>query len=367
MSRSEGQAGRSLAWTGDAVRRAGRRVRARGGDRQAGREDVAARRPAALDDREEAAVAVGLLTGQPRQGRIGVGWSALSKLDVPDADEPSLEVLEVDRWLSDLAAESGPDRPVGDDLLVGGVLSRDGARAAPAVGRVQRRAAPGSARRGDGRRRRSGAGVPVDEVRRPHVLGRSRRDRRQAFTGGVEALRTVTLVPGHAVGPMLARPGGGVGRGARRDGRGVGRVEARRRPIQAHRATATSGCSPATSTTSPTGCRVSCLVAGLPGGDLVLDGEVARGRPTTAAATVPGHDGRLQRPGATGTRRWAGGLLLRRPPRRRRGGRRRAAVGSPERARRSCPAPFRLPSIVTADAAEAARSWTTPSAPATKG
>ena len=30
---------------------------------------------------DEAAVAVGLLTGRPRQGRIGVGWSALSKVD----------------------------------------------------------------------------------------------------------------------------------------------------------------------------------------------------------------------------------------------------------------------------------------------
>src|SRR5262245_28103274 len=56
---------------------------------------------------EEAVVAAGLLTGRPRQGRIGVGWSALSKLDAPSADTPSLEIVEIDRWLSDLAVESG--------------------------------------------------------------------------------------------------------------------------------------------------------------------------------------------------------------------------------------------------------------------
>ena len=73
------------------------------------------------------------------------------------------------------------------------------------------------------------------------------------------------------------------------------------------------------------------------------------------AAPVPGHDGRLRRRGRRRPRRRAGGLLLRRAPRRRRRPRRRAAVGAP----RACsptivPAPFRLPSIVTADADEAA-------------
>ena len=43
---------------------------------------------------EEAAVAVGLLIGQPRQGRLGVGWSTLSKLDEADAVEASLDILE---------------------------------------------------------------------------------------------------------------------------------------------------------------------------------------------------------------------------------------------------------------------------------
>ena len=100
---------------------------------------------------DEAAIAVGLLIGQPRQGRTGVGWSTLSKLDVGDADEPTLEILEIDRWLSDLAAESGPGSATSTGRAVGFcVVSGDGGRATTAVGCVQRRIASGCTRRCDG-------------------------------------------------------------------------------------------------------------------------------------------------------------------------------------------------------------------------
>src|SRR5918995_3021484 len=46
---------------------------------------------------DEVPVAVGFLTGAPRQGRIGVGWRTLQRAATDAADEPSLEVLEVDR------------------------------------------------------------------------------------------------------------------------------------------------------------------------------------------------------------------------------------------------------------------------------
>ena len=51
---------------------------------------------------EEAAVTVGVLTGEPRQGRIGVGWATLSQLDADPAADATLEVLEVDRWFDEL-------------------------------------------------------------------------------------------------------------------------------------------------------------------------------------------------------------------------------------------------------------------------
>ena len=57
---------------------------------------------------DELPVVVAILTGAPRQGRIGVGYRTVAALDVPPAGEPSLEVLDVDAALSRLAGLSGP-------------------------------------------------------------------------------------------------------------------------------------------------------------------------------------------------------------------------------------------------------------------
>ena len=131
-----------------------------------------------------------MLTGQPRQGRIGVGWSALSKLDVGDADEPTLEVLEIDRWLSDLAAESGPGSTARRRELLTAVFSR----ATALEQRLLWGVFSGELRQGaldgvmvDAIAR--GAGVPLDEVRRAHMFsGDLGETARQAFAGGVDAL-----------------------------------------------------------------------------------------------------------------------------------------------------------------------------------
>lgn len=57
---------------------------------------------------DEVAVATAFLTGQPRQGRIGVGWRTLSAIDAAPAAEPTLTVVEVDAALDSLAAVGGP-------------------------------------------------------------------------------------------------------------------------------------------------------------------------------------------------------------------------------------------------------------------
>ena len=56
---------------------------------------------------EEIDVAVGILTGAPRQGRIGVGWATLRDVQAAPAAEPSLTILEVDGAIDRLAAMSG--------------------------------------------------------------------------------------------------------------------------------------------------------------------------------------------------------------------------------------------------------------------
>lgn len=56
---------------------------------------------------DEVETAVAFLSGTTRQGRIGVGHAKLYSLDTPPAKAPSLELLEVDRALSEFAAVSG--------------------------------------------------------------------------------------------------------------------------------------------------------------------------------------------------------------------------------------------------------------------
>ncbi len=226
---------------------------------------------------DEAAVAVGLLTGQPRQGRIGVGWSALSKLDVPDAEEPSLEVLEIDRWLSAIAAESGPGSTARRRDLLADVF----ARATAPEQRLLWGVFSGELRQGaldgvmvDAIAR--GAGVPIEEVRRAHMFsGDLGETTRQAFVGGVDSPPRYHARAGAGGRPDAGLAGGGSCRGARRDRRGVGRVEARRgQGAGAPAAPARSDCSRATSTTSPTVFLASCH--SLPGCRVAISSSTAR-------------------------------------------------------------------------------------------
>lgn len=56
---------------------------------------------------DQAPIAVGLLIGEPRQGRIGVGWATVGRLEVPSAATPSLTLLDVDRAFGELARLDG--------------------------------------------------------------------------------------------------------------------------------------------------------------------------------------------------------------------------------------------------------------------
>ena len=56
---------------------------------------------------DEVEAAIGLLIGEPRQGRLGVGWATMSNLQVTPAGESSLTIHDVDATLSRLAAMEG--------------------------------------------------------------------------------------------------------------------------------------------------------------------------------------------------------------------------------------------------------------------
>src|SRR6185503_383343 len=57
---------------------------------------------------DEIPIVIGFLSGEPRQGRMKIGGAVLSGMrDVPPADDPTLDLVEVDRAFERLAALSG--------------------------------------------------------------------------------------------------------------------------------------------------------------------------------------------------------------------------------------------------------------------
>ncbi|MGI9623798.1 MAG: ATP-dependent DNA ligase [Acidimicrobiales bacterium] len=57
---------------------------------------------------DDTPLAVSLLAGMPRQGKIGVGWATLRELDVTPAGETTLTLQDVDQAFETLAATEGP-------------------------------------------------------------------------------------------------------------------------------------------------------------------------------------------------------------------------------------------------------------------
>jgi DNA ligase-1 len=315
---------------------------------------------------DEVGVAVGMLTGWPRQGRIGVGWSTLSKLDAGPADDPTLDILDVDRGLSELAAVSGPGSTATRQAMLRSIFDA----ATPAEQRLLWGVFGGELRQGalDGvmiDAIAKGSGVAIDEVRRAHMLsGDLGETGRLAFAGGIAALHAVTLQPGRAVEPMLASPAADVTEALSLTGeaspglhgRGTSLVEwkldgAR---VQAHRIGGdvhlyTRNLNDITDRLPG----VVELVRRLPGDDVVLDGEVAGvsddGGPRRFQDTM-GDFGAQAGSGRGGVLNayffdamHADGVPL---------------IDEPLSARRSIleslvPAEFRPPAIVTADADEA--------------
>lgn len=176
---------------------------------------------------EEIEPAVGFLTGEPRQGSIGVGWNTLAKLpaveavsllqgDDPIHDDhprerdaavgPPLHVLDVDRALTDLARTIGEGSVTRRRQALTELFDR---ATAPEV-RFLANLLTGQLRQGalggvmaDAVAR--AAGVPAAVVRRASMLsGRLDATARIALTEGRHGLDAVALEPGRAIQPMLA-------------------------------------------------------------------------------------------------------------------------------------------------------------------
>jgi DNA ligase 1 len=170
----------------------------------------------------EVAVAVAFLSGEPRQGQIGVGYAAIGGLfraadqaraaeavdavraaDAPAA-VPGLTLADVDAAFAAIGAVTGP----GSQTERRRQLTELFARATEQEREFLIRLLAGDLRQGalEGVMTEAvakAAGVPAEEARRAHQLGGSLPEVAEAALGGV-ALSGFTLRVGRPVRPMLA-------------------------------------------------------------------------------------------------------------------------------------------------------------------
>ncbi len=158
----------------------------------------------ATDD--EIAVVVGLLAGDPHQGRIGVGWATVGAVEARPAAVGSLTVADLDHMLTAVAGTRGEGSHGAREALLVDFLGR----ATEAEADFVRRLLIGELRQGanagivtDAVAKASG--VPAAALRRAVMLSGDLREAAAiARRGGRAGLDAVGLRVGRPVQPMLA-------------------------------------------------------------------------------------------------------------------------------------------------------------------
>ncbi len=159
-------------------------------------------------DTDEVATVVSLLTGEPRQGRIGVGWATLSAVrdHAPAAPAPTVTVAALDDALERIAATTGPGSAAARHAILTDLLGRATEAEAGFIvrlltGELHQGALAGLMADAIAR----AAQVPADAVRRAAMLGGDLADTAtRAIAGGAAALAEVHLEVLRPVQPMLA-------------------------------------------------------------------------------------------------------------------------------------------------------------------
>jgi DNA ligase-1 len=155
---------------------------------------------------DEVEAVVGILSGEARQGRIGVGWATLFRVDATPATVPTLTITDLDRALDEIVATTGTGSAAGRDAILHDLLGRATTEEADFI----RRLIGGELRQGalagimaDAVAR--AASTPAPLVRRAAMLtGDLGRVSAIALADGAEGLRTVGLEVGRGILPMLA-------------------------------------------------------------------------------------------------------------------------------------------------------------------
>ncbi len=162
---------------------------------------------------DEVAIAAGFLSGVPRQGRVGVGYSTVYAADLSPATDASLTVEDLDLAIFDIQRSTGSGSGARRRDLLEGLLGRATADEADFI----RRLLTGELRQGalaglmvDAIAK--AAAVPAEVARRAFMLsGDLTRTAQVAMTDGEEGLRAVGLELFRPVLPMLASTAENVG------------------------------------------------------------------------------------------------------------------------------------------------------------
>lgn len=157
---------------------------------------------------EEVEPVVAWLSGELRQGRIGIGWRTLADLPATPADHSTVTVADVDGLLTEVAGTSGSGSTERRRTLLTDLFTRT----TPNERDFLVRLLTGDLRQGalEGIMTdaiAAAAALPVEPVRRAFMLsGRLPATATAALAGGVEALGAFRLEVGRPIRPMLASP-----------------------------------------------------------------------------------------------------------------------------------------------------------------
>ena len=153
-----------------------------------------------------AASVVGLLTGEIRQGRIGVGWAAVRDIVAERAAEPTLTIVDIDSALTELAGTTGSGSKAKRAAMLDGLFRVATESEAEFLGSVL----TGGLRQGelDGVMAAGiakAADVPQALVRRAAMLSGDLGETAEvALSTGRDGLAAIGLRVGRGVQPMLA-------------------------------------------------------------------------------------------------------------------------------------------------------------------
>jgi DNA ligase-1 len=231
---------------------------------------------------DERAIAISFLSGQPQQDTLGLGWAAVGRAEAPPAATARLTLADVDATLAAIAAESGPGSAGRRNDALHELLAAATADEQDFLRRLMLRDLRQGATEGlmvEAIAR--AAGVAPDDVRRAAMMSGSVAEAGvAALNSGAAGLARFHLALLRPIQPMLAATADDLGTALA--GLGEAAVEAKLdgARIQVHRRGDTIAIY--TRNLKEVTDRVPEVVeeiAAIPGGDLILDGEVIALRP----------------------------------------------------------------------------------------